>query len=313
MRVRLFLALPLLLAACGDLRPLAGKPGATGQVLVQPPPSRLAVPVPGNALLPDTAAAAYAHAITATLLVREVPAETGPAQPGDWRLDIAADLRGQQVVPRFTVLNPAGKPQGSTEGPPADAARWADGNADELKQEADGSGPVIADLLTRIEAIRRRSDPNSLLNRPPKLLVADVVGAPGDGNRILTRDMRHILPQLGEIVQDQPAGADFTVAGHVKVVPGMPTDRVEIRWIVTDSQSREVGQVVQLNDVARGTLDGLWGDVALVVAQEAASGVRSVIEKQTGRTAPATAPQTAPTTPPKTTPAATPPATPPPP
>ncbi len=303
--MRWLLMLPLLLAACGDLpRPFLGRPGATAQVLAQPPPARLAVPTPGNALLPDAAAAGFAKAVTATLLAREVPAQTGTVHPGDWRLDITAELHGTQVVPSFAVLDPAGKRQGTTDGPPADAAGWAEGTPAVLKQEADAAGPAIAELLTRIEAVRRRSDPNSLVNRPPRVLVADVDGAPGDGNHMLTRDMRKLLPELGEMVQDQPAGADFTVAGHVKVDHGT-NDRVEIRWIVTDAQQHEVGQVVQLNDVPHGTLDGLWGDVALVVAQEAAGGVRSVIDKQTGRAPSAAAPP--PTTPPTpTTPAATP-------
>ena len=35
--------------------------------------------------------------------------------------------------------------------------------------------------------------------------------------------------------------------------------------------------MVQLNEVPKGMLDLYWGDVALVVAQEAAGGVRDVI------------------------------------
>jgi hypothetical protein len=41
---------------------------------------------------------------------------------------------------------------------------------------------------------------------------------------------------------------------------------------------------VQLNQVPAGSLNGLWGDVALVVAQEAAGGVHDVIVQQSGRT-----------------------------
>ena len=53
---RLSLLVLLLLASCGDLpEPFMGNPGATGRVLAQPPTPRLAVPSPGNALLPDAA------------------------------------------------------------------------------------------------------------------------------------------------------------------------------------------------------------------------------------------------------------------
>ena len=47
---------------------------------------------------------------------------------------------------------------------------------------------------------------------------------------------------------------------------------------------------MQLNEVPRGTLDGLWGDVAVVVAQEAAGAVHEVIVKNNGIASPAAAP-----------------------
>jgi hypothetical protein len=278
------LALAALLAACGDAPlPFAGKPGKIGAILAQPPPARLAVPAPTTALLPDAAGRTYADAVAAALLAREVPAVAGPAQPGDWRLDLTAELRGDQVVPGFSVTDPAGRKKGSVEGPPVSAAAWSAGTPDILQQEARASGPAIATLLAHIEAVRRQSDPNSLVNRPPRVMVAEVTGAPGDGNRSLTREMRRILPQQGELVQDKPEGADFIVAGQVSATPGPPgMTRVEIRWSVADAQGHDLGKVVQLNDVPKGTLDGYWGDVAVVVAEEAAGGVKDVIDKAVG-------------------------------
>jgi len=284
------LALLLLLAACGDLpQPFRGKPGAVAAVLAQPPPARLSVPAPTGALLPDAAAATYADAITAALVAREVPAVEGPARPGDWRLALTAELNGGTVTPRFTVSDPQGKPQGHADGPPVAAAAWSAGTPEVLKQAAAASGPAIADLLTSIDAARRRSDPNSLYNRPPRVRLAGVAGAPGDGNTSLALEMRRQLPQLGEVLVDgRTQAADFTVAGTVHATPGPgDTTRVEIQWHVTDAAGHDLGKVVQLNDVPQGTLNGLWGDVALVVAQQAASGVKAIIDKQTDRHGPA--------------------------
>jgi hypothetical protein len=274
----------LLLAGCGDLpRPFMGRPGATALRLAQPPPPRLAVPAPAAALLPDGASRAYAEAVVAALQAREVPAEAGAAEKGDWRLVITAELHGDKVVPSFAVEDPAGKPQGSTDGPPMDAAAWSQGAPEAMRAAGTAAGPAIATLLTRIEAVRRQSDPNSLLNRPPRVVVNDVTGAPGNGNRELTRQMRRLLPELGEMVQDKPEGADFAVTGQVVTAPAAPGNlRVEVSWTVNDAQGRELGKVVQLNEVPKGTLDGLWGDVALVVAQQAAEGVRSVMDRATG-------------------------------
>ncbi len=285
MRAALALAPLLLLAACGSLpRPFEGNPGAVGRILSRPPPARLAVPQPGNMLLPADAGRRFADNVTAALVAREVPAIAGPVRRGDWRLDMHAQQTGASITPSFTVTDPTGKPQGSTEGPPVAATDWAAAAPDVLAKEAAASAPAIATLLTRIDAVLRRSDPNSLVNRPPRVLVAEVTGAPGDGNRALAMEMRRQLPQLGEMVQDTPNGADFTVTGEVRTseAPGGQT-RVEISWHVVDAQGHDLGKVVQLNDVPAGTLNGLWGDVALVVAQQAAAGVKDVIDKQTGR------------------------------
>ena len=272
------LALLLLLAGCGLPRPFEGKPGALASRLLQPPPARLAVPVPTNALLTDAAATTYEQSIVAALQDQEVPAVADAARDGDWRLTATAELRGDKVVPTFTVEDPSGTAKGSAEAAPVDAALWAEGTAPMLQQAATVGAPTIAALLTRIEAERRLSDPNSLLNRPAHVYVPDVTGAPGDGNRQLARQLRLQLPQIGEIVQDKPEGADFAVQGEVKTAPGASgTERIEIQWVVHDAQDRELGRIVQLNEITPGSLDRYWGDTALVVAQEAAGGLRDVI------------------------------------
>ena len=140
-----------------------------------------------------------------------------------------------------------------------------------MKQAAADAAPGIAALLTSIEAARQHSDPNSLLNRPARVAVPDVNGAPGDGNQSLTRQMRDKLSKLGPVVQDTANGADFIAAR-----PGPHGARAR----ATSSGSRssgssrtragdERGRVVQLNEVPAGSLNHYWGDVAVVVAQEA--------------------------------------------
>ena len=92
------------------------------------------------------------------------------------------------------------------------------------------------------------------------------------------------LHTVGLVVQNTKA--DFNVAGEVRAVPiaGNMT-RIEIQWVVADARGDERGRIVQLNEVPSGSLDHFWGDVALVVAQEAAQGVKDVIARQTGSAA----------------------------
>ncbi len=275
----------LLLAGCGNLpRPFQGAPGATAMRLAQPPPARLAVPAPDNALLPDAAGRELAASVAESLQAQEVPAVAATPRAGDWRLIVTADRRMNAVVPVYTVENPKGESRGNAEGKPVPLAAWAAGEPATFRQAAVDAAPGIAALLTRIEAARQRSDPNSLLNRPAKVDVADVEGAPGDGNQQLTRQMRDKLSKLGSLVQDTPNGADFLVEGHVRMVPeGGGQQRVEIQWVLKAPNGDERGRVVQLNEVPSGSLDHYWGDVAVVVADEASGGIRDALLTQTGR------------------------------
>ena len=219
---------------------------------------------------------------------QEVPAVATEATSADWRLVTTATQRGTTVVPEFTVLNPQGKDQGKVQGAPVPTAAWAAAEPATLRQSAAEAAPNISLLLTNIETARQQADPNSLYNRRAKVMVAEVTGAPGDGNVALTRQMRTRLAALGPTVQTTPEGADFTVQGQVKVVPvANRQQRVEIQWSIKAASGDERGRVVQLNEIPAGTLDHYWGDVAVVVATEASGGVNDVLLRQTGH-APAT-------------------------
>jgi hypothetical protein len=274
----------LLLSACGDLpEPFLGNPGATARRLAQPPTPRLAVPPPNGMMLSDAARASFADSLAQALQQSEVPAVAQASQRSDWTLIAHTDTRGDSVIPIFTVRDPQGKEQGNAEGAPIPMAEWAQAAPATLQNAAADAAPKIAALLTNIQTALFRADPNSLYNRIPKVMVADVTGAPGDGNAALTREMRKRLSTLGPIVQTSAAGADFVVEGNVKVVP-IPNrqERVEIQWIVKGRTDDERGRVVQLNEIPAGTLDRYWGDVAVVVASEASQGVESVLQRQTG-------------------------------
>ena len=280
-----FLACLLVLAGCGDLpQPFLGRPGATASRLAQPPPSRLAIPPPAASLLTDSAARVWSSALADSLVASELPANAAPASPGDWSLVLSAEVQNGAVVPTYTVMDPHGTPQGTSQGDPVPAKDWAAAQPETLKAAAEAEAPKVVALLGGIEARREMSDPHSLLNRPPVLYLKGVTGAPGDGNASLTRQIALHLPNLGDVVQDTAKGADFSVRCEVKTAPGAgKTTRVEIQWIVDDIHGQELGRVVQINEVPVGSLDQYWGEVALVVATEAAGGIHEVVVNATGR------------------------------
>jgi hypothetical protein len=283
--LRLFAAAGVLaLAGCGDYpRPFMGNPGATARRLAVPPPPRLLVPPPGDALLTDAASRQFAAALATALQNVEVPAVTESPESEDWRLLVHVASRGATVVPVFTVVDPRGVDQGKTEGAPVAIADWGTAAPAILKKTAEADAPGIATLLTHIEAALMQADPNSLYYRAAHVMVAAVTGAPGDGNFSLTAQMRDKLSHLGPVVQDTPQGADFILRGQVKMVPiAGNQERVEIQWLLSDAQQHDLGRIIQLNEIPAGSLNSFWGDVAVVVAQEAAAGVETVIQRNSG-------------------------------
>ena len=279
--------LPLfgLLSGCGDLpAPFWGNPGTTGRQLAQPLSPMLAIPAPTQAMLPDAQAAALAQDLATALQAAEVPALARVPRPTDWQLVTRADRKADAVVPLFVVKDPKGEDQGTVEGVTVPLAAWAAADARTLRTVAQEAGPRIVQLLGAIRLSRDKANPNSLYNRPARVMLAQVKGAPGDGNLSLTRQMRDHLGKYGVLVQSTESGADFIVQGEVVAVPVPPgKQRVEIQWYVKTMTGDERGRVVQLNEIPAGTLDRFWGDVAVVVAAEAAGGLNDVLIRQSGR------------------------------
>ncbi|MBU8539695.1 hypothetical protein [Falsiroseomonas tokyonensis] len=304
---RLLLLAPLALAACTGLpQPFRGRPGAVARRLRVPPGYRIAVPNSTQLLLTDADSASLSRALAEGLVANEVPAVAGPALPLDWQLAVVAERQGVQVVPRYALRDADGRALGMLVGQPVPARDWAEGGAALHERIAGEVAPQLATLVGRIDAQRRTGDEAASGSGPPVLRLLPVRGAPGDGNRSLTARMRDSLAGLGFRVQEEAEGAQFAVQGEVTVVPsGRGLQRVEIVWIVSRRDGEDLGRVLQLNEVPSGTLAGLWGDVAYVVAEEASTGVRDVVFNAGGFPGAAGA-QAAPSASPATGPAATP-------
>lgn len=283
------------LAGCGDLpQPFRGQPGALGARLARPPAYRLAVPAPEGAMLTDTDAEAYARLLAEALLAQEVPAIEGQPWPLDWQLVITAARDGERIVPRYALRDADGRALGEHPGRAVSFRDWAEGGEDVLRGAATEAAPAIAAMVGRADSLRRTGDEQAVGAGPPVVLLQPVRGAPGDGNRSLTARMAERLAALGMQVQDTAEGAAFAVQGVVTVTPPeRGLQRVEIVWTVSRRDGYDLGRVLQLNEVPNGSLNGLWADIAFVVAEEASGGVRDVIANAGGIVRAAPAPQQA--------------------
>ena len=274
------------LTACGDYpTPFKGRPGAEAERLAQPTAPLLVVIPPDAAAMPRDARTILADDLAKALQEHEVPAVSNHPIASAWQLVTKLEARGNTIVPVFAIVDNTGKNHGTAEGAPASADAWVVSSPDMMQRVAVDAAPKIIDLLVSIRITRDMANPNSMLNRAPRAMVAEVTGAPGDGNQALTRLIREHLKGYGVLVGTDKAGADFFVAGSVKVtpIPGKK-DRVEIVWTVSLPNGDERGKVVQLNEIPGGTLNHYWGEVAVAVATEAASGLNDVINRQSGRT-----------------------------
>jgi len=274
------------LTACGDYpTPFKGRPGAEAERLAQPTAPLLVVVAPDAAAMPRDARTTLAEDLAKALQDHEVPAQANHPVASAWQLTTRLETRGNTIVPVFAIVDNTGKNHGTAEGAPATADAWAVASPDMMQQVAMEAAPKIIDLLVGIRIRRDMANPNSLLNRPPRAMVAAVTGAPGDGNEALTRLVREHLKGYGVLVGTDRPGADFLIAGSVKITP-IPghKERVEIVWEVSLPNGDVRGKVVQLNEIPAGTLNHYWGEVAVVVATEAASGLNDVINRQSGRT-----------------------------
>jgi hypothetical protein len=266
---------PLALAGCGDFpEPMLHRPGRMGMILAHPPPQRLVVPVPARALLDDKAAALFAHDLSDAMVAQTVPAFAQKPQRGDWVLGVGAALDDGMVTPNYSIIDPRGHVQGNLAGAAVSSQAWSNGDATTLSAAAAAAGPSLAALLSNIDAALKESDPDSLYNRPPRLDFSGVTGAPGDGDDALAKEMRRDIAGLGVILVGQKNQADYLMHGQVRVSRINPTTQhIEIDWIIDATAGKEAGRVAQLHDIPTGSLDTYWGDVAVVAAGEAATGV----------------------------------------
>lgn len=150
---------------------------------------------------------------------------------------------------------------------------------DQAWQTADpGLATFLArDAAERVAGLMSQADPAAV--RPEAAVaVAPVEGAPGDGDDALRRAMAAALMRRQVPLDPDDAAAPVTVAGRVAVRAYGAEDLVEITWSVHDRSGAELGAITQRNAVPAGTLDGPWGAVAVVAADNGADGVVALLE-----------------------------------
>jgi hypothetical protein len=117
-----------------------------------------------------------------------------------------------------------------------------------------------------------------------KVFVAQVTGAPSDGNRQLTSGMRRALGSSKLVIVDQADSEAFSVAGTVSLTQiDERTGRLVVKWVVKDPAGKVIGDIEQSNPVPMAAAKGSWAGFGDIVASAASEGVLELLEKAINR------------------------------
>ena len=150
-------------------------------------------------------------------------------------------------------------------------------------------GPMADQIAAQVDAVLAGPQPQQAAAPPPAAVVpvasvAQVTGAPGDGNTALTKALAALLPFKGIKIAAKKADAAWRVEGKVKVAVKSETeDLVTLTWRVLDAQGKELGTIRQQNAVPHQRLDGPWKEIAAFAAEAAAEGISQLIHSFTDR------------------------------
>ena len=184
------------------------------------------------------------------------------------------------VIVRWTLADGQGKTVATNiQGVGGTWWEWENGDPRIIRKMGSRTAKQIAELFL-IED--EKAMPPELLGAG--LMVHPITGAPGDGNLSLTRSIAAAMRATDVSVTEDPRQAYFVLEGVVALDPA-PGDNqlVRVTWTVSTLNGRIIGTAGQENTVAKGSLDGAWGEVAALIAAAAVDGIEDII----GRSRPA--------------------------
>jgi len=150
---------------------------------------------------------------------------------------------------------------------------WEYGSPKVIRDVGESTAKAVARLLLGRTATLQE-DRNARVG----IWVKPVSDAPGDGNYSLTRSIAFALGDSGMTVVKSPDRAEHFLKGRVHLdSPESGQQKVEIIWIVTDPDDREIGRARQRNSVPAGAFDGRWGQSAVMISMAAVGAIRNIL------------------------------------
>lgn len=275
----------LALAACQPMpRPFARASNAANPLLDLPDAAGvLVMPIEG---VSPADSRRLAQRMAEALHSQDIPASIANSNRRSYRLrgklrPMAVDRGGGRKALVWDLYDRAGKRVGS-ETQPLDPPPDPRPNPPTGRNRAVSLDDTVALAAPRIGAMitRARAQPVKPPSGAVSVFVPPVAGAPGDGSRALQNAMRIALRRTGMRVMEAAAKDGFAVKGTIKLGPvAAGRRRIAIRWSVRRPGGGEVGAVDQKNTVPAAAVEGAWGDMAHLIALNAAGGVSDLLRR----------------------------------
>ncbi len=233
----------------------------------------------GIAILPVTGAPAPLNREIARALATRLQALDIPAEAVDTNAGLGFTLSGDT---QNVVASPAGVTATvvwslrSRRGPAGEyrqniavpASAWredAAGVGDIATQLAGAAGAAIAGLVggdgpAPVAAARARL---------PRISIAPVEGAPGDGRESLRLALIQVMFERGVARDDSNPEVTLRATMTSEAAPG-DQQKVAIVWHAIGRDGKDLGTVRLDNTIPTGALDGSWGPTAFAIATAAA-------------------------------------------
>ena len=130
-----------------------------------------------------------------------------------------------------------------------------------------------------LQVSEKKSEPKKGAITIRYVAVPQVTGAPGAGNKELTKAMRQVLRDAGWPVLNAPRADAITLQGRVTISAAQGgNQQVKVVWEALPPKGQSLGEVKQDNAVPAGSLDKSWGKDADYVSQAAAEGIFKLIQ-----------------------------------
>ncbi len=265
-----------LLAACGPIpKPFQAAPGAkeANPLLAIPDGAGVTVaPVQGaDAALTGP----LTEAMVAELQKVGIPASSGAALTNGILMEGIAAWRDGRADIQWVLTDPDGKEVAAVSANAASTRQaFQDGDPALVKILAERGAALVGTALGTEYAV------SVIQEGARRVAVVGVEGAPGDGNRALSRAMTAVLKDAGVPLADAPEDAALLLAGAVTLEAlDDGQERVQILWWLMDGDGTVLGKLDQENIIPAGSLNQRWGGAAYDAALANVAAVQEILDR----------------------------------